>query len=111
MLYTEFVAGGKEYKLRLATRNIIALEKAIGTNPLGIFGSGEDIPSVTAMTNILFHSLQKFQHGITFDDATNIFDAYLEDHSVTDFISVILEIYKVSGIIKTDKEETEEKNV
>lgn len=110
MLYTEFVAGGKEYKLRLATRNIISLEKAIGGNPLSIFGNGEEIPSVTTMVNILFYSMQKFQHGISLDDAFSIFDAYLEDHSVTDFISVILDIYKVSGIIKNEKVETDEKN-
>ena len=29
MMYIDFNAGGKDYKLRLATRNIVALEKAI----------------------------------------------------------------------------------
>ena len=30
MMYVDFNAGGKDYKLRLATRNVVALEKAIG---------------------------------------------------------------------------------
>lgn len=111
MLYVDFKAGSNEYKLRLATRNIVALEKAIGGNPLSIFGNGENIPSVTTMVNILFYSLQQYQHNIGLDEAYAIFDKYLEEHSMTDFITVILEIYKVSGIMKNDTKEDTEKNV
>lgn len=112
MLYYEFEAGNKAYKLRLNTRNTIALEKALGCNPLAIFGNGDNIPTVTEMANILFAATQQFEHGITLNDAYDIFDAWLADgHAVTDFIPVILEIYKVSGIIKPDKKgEVTEKN-
>lgn len=106
-MYVDFNAGGKDYKLRLATRNIVALEKAIGKNPLSVFGNGDEIPEVTTMVNILWFSLQKFHHNITFNDAMDIFDDYLGDHSMTDFIAVILDIFKVSGIIAADKEEDE----
>ena len=109
MMYVDFNAGGKDYKLRLATRNIVALEKAIGCNPLSIFGNGNEIPSITTMVNVLWFSLQKYHHGITLTDAYDIFDEYLEEHGMTDFISVIVDIYKVSGLIKDDsKEEIEE---
>lgn len=112
MLYVDFTAGEKNYQLRLATRNIVALEKAIGGNPLGIFKNEDDLPPVTTMVNILFHSLQKYHHGIGLIDAYDIFDEYLKEHTMTDFISVIIEIYKVSGIMQADKKgETEEKNV
>lgn len=113
MMYTEFTAGEQTYKLRLATRNIVALEKAIGCNPLAIFGDGAGIPEVTTMVNILWFSLQKYHHGIQLNDAYDIFDKYLEDHSMTDFIAVILDIYRVSGIIRDSQEEAteEEKNV
>lgn len=30
MMYVDFNAGGKDYKLRLSTRNIVSLEKFIG---------------------------------------------------------------------------------
>ena len=112
MMYVDFNAGGKDYKLRLYTRNIVSLEKSIGKNPLAIFGNGEEIPSVTTMVMILWQSLQKFHHGIGLEDAYNIFDDYLEEHSMTDFLPVILDIYKVSGLIRSDapKEEVE-KNV
>jgi hypothetical protein len=78
----------------------VALEKALGCNPLSIFGSGDTIPTITTMVTILWSSLQQYHHGITLNDAYDIFDAYLEEHSATDFIPVILEIYKVSGIIR-----------
>lgn len=111
MLYVDFIVGDQTYKLRLATRNIVALEKAIGGNPLSIFGNGESIPPVTTMVNILFYSLQQYNHGVDYNKACDIFDKYLEEHSMTDFITVILEIYKVSGIMKADTKEENEKNV
>ena len=100
MLYYDFTAGNKDYKLKLDTRSIVSLEKKIGCNPLAIFGKGDTIPTVSTMVAVLHASLQSYHHGITIDDAYNIFDAYLEDgNSTTDFINVIVEIYKVSGII------------
>lgn len=110
MMYLDFTAGNKEYKLRLSTRNTVMLEKQLGCNPLAIFGSGDTIPTITQMVNILYASLIQYNHGITLNDAYDIFDAYLADgHTMTDFIQVIVDIYKTSGLIKT--EEATEKNV
>ncbi len=101
MVYIDFTADNKDYKLRLNTRNIVALEKSLGCNPIAIFGNGDTIPTVTTMVTILYHSLQQLNHSISLEDAYNIFDSYIADgNGATDFINVILEIYKVSGIIK-----------
>ena len=101
MNYVEFHAGNKDYKLKLNTRNTISLEKQLGCNPIAIFGSGDTIPTITVMVRILHASLQSFEHGITLDDAYDIFDQWLEDgHVMTDFITVIIDIYKASGIMK-----------
>jgi hypothetical protein len=116
MLYVDFEAGNKAYKLRLNTRNIITLEKALGTNPLAIFGIDEKdarVPTVTEMVALLHAALQQYQHGITNNEACDIFDAWLEDgHQVTEFMAVIIEVYKASGIIKDTaiKDEESEKN-
>lgn len=112
MLYTDFTAGTKEYKLRLDTRNVIMLEKKLGCNPLSIFGDGDTIPTITTMVDILHASLQAYNHGITVNDAFDIFDAWLGDgHNTVDFVNVILEIYKVSGIVpNTTGDVTTEKN-
>ena len=109
MMYVNFTAGNKEYKLRLSTRNTVMLEKQLGRNPLAIFGNGDTLPTVTEMVNVLYASLIQYNSGITLNNAYDIFDQYLEDgNSATDFISIILEIYKVSGLIKID--EVGEKN-
>lgn len=111
MLYIDFEAGNKAYKLRLNTRNTVNLEKQLGCNPLSIFGNGETIPTVSAMAAILHASLQQYQHNITLNDAYDIFDSWLGDgHTVTEFIPIILEIYKASGLINTEAEEETEKN-
>lgn len=112
MVYVDFTAGNKDYKLRLNTRQTIALEKQLGCNPVSIFGNGDTIPTITQMVNILYCALVPLNHGISLDDAYNIFDAYLDDgNSATDFIPVILQIYKVSGLIRNDDVKVEsEKN-
>lgn len=104
MMYVDFEAGNKSYKLRLNTRNIVQLEKALGCNPLGIFGAdGETIPTVTTMVTILHSALQQYNHGVTVNDAFDIFDAWIEDGNTSvDFIKLILEIYKVSGIVPAE---------
>lgn len=103
MMYFDFEAGNNAYKLRLNTRNIVSLEKQLGCNPVMVFGSGDKVPTVTQMVAILNSSLQTYHHGITMDKAYDIFDAYLADgHVMTDFIPVIIDIYRASGIMRAD---------
>ena len=112
MNFINFEVGENSYKLRLNTRNIVLLEKQLGCNPLNIFGAdNETIPTITTMVAILHASLQQYNHGITLNDAYDIFDEYLANgHATTDFIPVILEVYKCSGIIPKDAKEAEGKN-
>ena len=108
MMYIDFQAGNNAYKLRLNTRAIVALEKQIGCNPLSIFGAGDTIPTVTTMVAILHAALQQYQHSITLADAYDIFDTYLADgNAMTDFIAVIVELYKQCGLINEAKDVTE----
>lgn len=104
MLYTEFTVDNKEYKLRLSTRATVALEKKLGCNPISIFGNGDTIPTVTTMVIVLHASLQQYHHSITLEDAYDIYDAWLADgHTMTDFLPVIVDVYRVSGLIGTEK--------
>lgn len=104
MMYIDFTAGNKDYKLRLNTRGIVLLEKQLGCNPLSIFGKdGETIPTITTMVMILQASLQQYHPSTSLNQAYDIFDEWLADgHASTDFIPVVLEIYKASGIIPKD---------
>lgn len=108
-MYFDFEAGNKAYKLTLTTKAIMALESKIGCNPMMVFGSGNRIPTVTEMVHILHNSLTTYQHGITFDGAAKIFDEWLEEsHTPTDFIAIIIKIYKASGIMPRDEESSDE---
>lgn len=108
MMYIDFTAGNKDYKLRLTTKDIIALERHLGCNPLAIFGNGDTLPTLTAMVQVLHASLQSMNHGITMSDAYDIFDAWLADgHVMTDFLQIMVDVYKASGLIKSDEADTE----
>lgn len=105
MNFIDFEAGNKTYKLKLTTRSIVLLEKQLGCNPLSIFGNGETVPTITVMVSILHAALQQYNHGITLNDAYDIFDEYIADgHSTIDFMPVILDIYRASGIIPKENE-------
>lgn len=106
MMYVDFTAGGKDYKLRLNVRNIVALEKQLGCNPLAIFGNGDTMPTLTTIGQILHASLQAYHHNINLNDAFDLIDKYLEDgNTITDLLPVVVDIYKVSGLLPNDAEE------
>jgi hypothetical protein len=106
MNYVNLEVGNKTYKLRISTRGIIQLEKQLGNNPLSIFGADySSVPSITSMVAVLHAALQQFNHSNTLNDAYDIFDEYIaEGHATTDFIPVIIDIYRVSGIIPKEDE-------
>lgn len=118
MNYVEFTAGNKDYKLRLNTRNVISLEKQLGCNPLMVFGMGEGvtIPTITTLVTILHAALQQYEHGISMNDAYDIFDKWIDEgHDTTEFTFIVLDIYKASGLVPKGVEipqevNTEEKN-
>ena len=111
MNYINFEVGNESYKLRLNTRSIVLLEKQLGCNPLSIFGNGETVPTITVMVSVLHAALQQYNHGINLNDAYDLFDKYLEEgHSSIDFLPVILDVYRASGIIPKDNNNKIEKN-
>lgn len=104
MLYYEFEVSGEIYKLRLNTRAIITLENTLGKNPLMVF-NGEELPKIADMCAILHAAMQEMNHGCSMEKVYNVFDAYLaEGHTPGEFINVILEIYKVSGLLEGSTE-------
>ena len=108
MNYITLLLKGKEFRLKIDTRNSIALEKRIGTNPMNILMEAQDgkIPSFEALLLIFHAALQKYQHGISMERVYDIYDAYVEDgHDMTDFMTLIMEVLSVSGYINMHKNE------
>lgn len=117
MNYTELTINGETYKLRLNTRNTVALEKALGTNPLEILFQldRDEIPKVNDLVCILHYSLQAYNHGLKLDDAFDIFDDYLatESNTIFSFVNdVIIPVYQNAGLLAkpTEEKEADEKN-
>ena len=106
-MFINFEVNNNTYKLRLNTKNVVALEKTLGCNPVGIFDvTGDNLPSVTSMVAVLHASLQQYNHGISLADTYDIFDDYLaEGHTVDEFVYVILDIYRESGLIPKVEDE------
>jgi len=111
MLYAEVKIGKKEYKLRLGARDIISLEKKLGSNPLDIFMSIEQgrLPKLEAVLLILQASMTKYHNGMTVDKVYDLYDEYMEDGGTfMDLIPSLIEVFKVSGFFKTEVSENEE---
>lgn len=110
MRYTTFKVGEKEYKLRAAATQIVELEKKLGgRNPLSILMAveGGELPSVTQVLLILHASLQKFNHGMTFERVLELYDEYVEEgNSYTDLIPVMVDVFKTSGFFPRMAETT-----
>ena len=107
MLYKELKIGDKELKLRLSTRDCVALEKKLGRNPLDDLMAVEQgkLPTVV----VLHASLQKYQSNYSLENVYDLYDEYIEEgNTLTDMLSVITDVFKVSGFFKEPDNETPE---
>lgn len=113
MMYVDFNAGNKDYKLRLGMRDVVALEKKIGCNPVSIFGDGQDtvFPTMTTLAIVLHASMQKYHHGISVSDAQDILEEWFDEgNDLIKLTHLIMDVYKVSGLLPKDEEEVDSKN-
>ena len=113
-MYTELTIGYETYKLRLTTKSSIALEKALGYNPLMLLmriDAGE-MPKLNDVLVILQGMLQTYHHGMNLDRVYDLFDKYVaEGHTMFDLIPVFVEVFQTSGYLGKPGEEVEdEKN-
>ena len=112
MLYTELRVGDDTYKLRLTTKNGVALERALGYNPITMLMEIEKgkMPKLNDIMIMLHAMLQPLHHGITLDKTYEIFDEYAlkEGKSMFELIPIFVEVFQNCGYItKADQEEVE----
>jgi hypothetical protein len=106
MLYKSFTAGGKEYKGRITARKAIELEEVLGKSPLTVFTEVKDeLPAMSDLMTIFKYSLFD-----TDADAYDVYDEFCNDGGdITTLISLLLEIFKVSGLIPKQMPEVDTK--
>lgn len=76
--FVVWTVGGKDYRLKLSTSAICKLEKKYGRNVL-LLVTEDGIPPISVMLTILQAALSQYNHGITFLDVQNMYDAYISD--------------------------------
>ena len=103
--YVELKIGENEYKLKMKTRQVVALEKSLGKSPLNILMEAQDgvLPSIEDMLMILAASLQQYHHGFDLDKVYDLYNEFVEDgNTMLELIPIIIDVLSVSGYIKMD---------
>ena len=107
-MYYEFTVNDRTYKLKLRTRDIVDVEKKLGKTLLMLFGEKyNQIPSLEVCSLLIHASMQKYEHGIRYENVLDILDEYLEEHSYPELMNVLIGIYEASGLIPKSDEEKE----
>ena len=112
--YTTWKVGEVEHKLRLTTRQAVAVEEKLGVNLLKVFmpRKGEDfpLPPLKVMLVVIHGALQKFEHGTTIDDVYDMNDDYVNagGDQTSLLMDVIIPLFESSGFMPKQKETTDE---
>lgn len=97
--------GGKTYRLKLRTQEVIELENKYKTNLMNIMGSGQGgMPALSVMLDVAHAAMRNWQHGITKDEIMNIFSRYIEEggSQLSFYMTVYMEIFTVSGFFSVN---------
>lgn len=103
--FTSWHVGDTEYKLKLTTATVCKLEENLGVNIIKIFKFNDDmpIPPLKTMLFIIHGAIQKYHHGLKFEDVQNIFDDYLDcgKDQTSLLTDVLIPLMQDSGFIPT----------
>lgn len=103
-MYVELIIGGESYKLRLTTKASVALEKALGYNPISMLMDIDNgvMPKLNDVLIMLQVMLQTYHHGYSMDKVYDLFDKYVADgKGMFDLIPVFVEVFQQSGYLST----------
>ena len=92
--------GGREYKLKLNTPEILELEKKYKTNLMNIIGSDKGgMPALTVMLDVTHAAMKPFEHGMKMQDVIGVFGKYEEEggSQLEFYTKVYMNIFAVSG--------------
>jgi hypothetical protein len=104
--FSYWTVGGKDYKLKLTTEQVMRLETKYGKNPITLIMS-DDMPPLSVMLTFAQAALTPWHHGIKYEDVRKLYDRYLDEGgSMTDFYNKILgRCFAISGFFSRDQKE------
>ena len=103
------VSEDKELKLRLTSSQGMDVEEKIGANLLKVFmpaeGEAFALPPLKVMLLLTHGALQRFEHGLSFKDVSNLYDDYVDNggDQAAFMADVILPMLQVSGFMPREK--------
>lgn len=103
--------GEREFDCRLGTREVVNLEKVLGTNPLNVLMGMRDstLPETGVLLVILQAASKENGKKLKMDDWYDLYDEYVaEGKSIADLLEVVMEIFEVSGLIPKNNEEQDD---
>lgn len=112
--FAYWIVEGKEYKLKLKTREITKIEQRLGGNLLSVLNNKENsIPPIATMLYITHAAMQPWNHGITLQDVYNLFDKYCDEggSQLAFFAGPFMDIYSVSGFFTENQNSEMEQNL
>lgn len=104
------VSEDKELKLRLTSSQGMDVEEKIGANLLKVFmpaeGEAFALPPLKVMLLLTHGALQRFEHGLSFEDVSDLYDDYVDNggDQAAFMADVILPMLQVSGFMPREKE-------
>ncbi len=110
-MYTELIIGGESFKVRLTTKASVALEKALGYNPISMLMDIDNgkMPKLADVLIMLQVMLQTYHHGYNMDKVYDLFDQFVADgKGMFDLIPVFVEVFQQSGYLSTSGNKGEE---
>jgi hypothetical protein len=103
------VSEDKELKLRLTSLQATKVEEKIGANLLKVFmpaeGEAFALPPLKVMLLLTHGALQKFEHGLSFEDVSDLYDDYVDNggDQAAFMADIILPMLQVSGFMPREK--------
>ena len=90
---------GEEYKLKLKTSSIIALEEKFKTSLMSLLEVNGNITPLNIMLQITHYAMKDYNHSIKLNDVYDLFDKYCEEggSQLGFYQDVFMGIYQVSG--------------
>ena len=90
---------GEEYKLKLKTSSIIALEEKFKTSLMSLLEVNGNITPLNIMLQITHSAMKDYNHSIKLKDVYDLFDKYCEEggSQLGFYQDVFMGIYQVSG--------------
>jgi len=108
MRTVDFKLEEKTYQLKLTTSNLVQLERKLGAHPMTLLMDIENniLPKTEDLLWILFYALQwKYENSFEdFESVESLYDKYVDEgNDYTKLIVVIVELFRVSGLIPNNK--------